>query len=82
MRYGVLNGGKRLRPFLVLQEADCLAWMNTVPAVWVLTIEMVHSYSLIHDDLPAMDDADRRRGKPSFTRPLMMQRPFWPVMHY
>ena len=65
MRYSTLAGGKRLRPFLVLAGAD----MFDVPREWSLptaaAIEMVHTYSLIHDDLPAMDDDDLRRGKPT-----------------
>ncbi len=65
MRYGCLNGGKRLRPFLVMQSAD-LFGVNPDCAVRVAAaVEMVHSYSLIHDDLPAMDDSDLRRGKPT-----------------
>jgi farnesyl diphosphate synthase len=65
MRYGVLNGGKRLRPFLVLQGAKLFGVDEYRARRVGAAIEMVHSYSLIHDDLPAMDDADRRRGKPS-----------------
>lgn len=65
MRYGVLNGGKRLRPFLVMQSAR----MFNVDAICAkrvaAAIEFLHSYSLVHDDLPAMDDADKRRGKAS-----------------
>lgn len=65
MRYGTLNGGKRLRPFLVMEAAslfgvDAMRARRTAAAV-----EFVHCYSLIHDDLPAMDDAELRRGKPS-----------------
>ncbi len=63
MRYGTLAGGKRLRPFMVMQSAKLFnvdpARARRVAAV----IEMIHSYSLIHDDLPSMDDADMRRGK-------------------
>jgi farnesyl diphosphate synthase len=65
MRYATLAGGKRLRPFLVRSSAG----LFDVPAARSLrvgaAIEMVHSYSLIHDDLPAMDDDDLRRGQPS-----------------
>jgi len=65
MRYSALAGGKRLRPFLVLAGAD----MFDVPRDWSLptaaAIEMVHTYSLVHDDLPAMDDDDLRRGQPT-----------------
>lgn len=65
MRHGVLNGGKRLRPFLCIQSAK-LFNVDEARARRVATaIEFVHCYSLIHDDLPAMDDSDLRRGKPS-----------------
>lgn len=65
MRYGTLNGGKRLRPFLVVQ---CAKLFNVDPKRSrrvAAAVEFVHCYSLIHDDLPAMDNADLRRGKPS-----------------
>ncbi len=65
MRYGVLNGGKRLRPFLVLQSAKLFGVDEMRARRVAAAVELLHSYSLIHDDLPAMDDADRRRGKPS-----------------
>lgn len=65
MRYGVLNGGKRLRPFLVIQSAA----LFDIPVEHSLDIacalECVHCYSLIHDDLPAMDNDILRRGKPT-----------------
>jgi len=65
MRYGTLNGGKRLRPFLVM-ETSALFGVDAVRARRVAAaVEFVHCYSLIHDDLPAMDDAQLRRGKPS-----------------
>lgn len=68
MRYGVLNGGKRLRPFLVMQSAK-LFNVDPICAKRVgAAVEFLHCYSLIHDDLPAMDDADKRRGKPSLHR--------------
>ncbi len=68
MRHGVLNGGKRLRPFLVLEiaalfDADGEAALRVAAA-----LECVHCYSLIHDDLPAMDDDDLRRGQPTVHR--------------
>lgn len=68
MRYGVLAGGKRLRPFMVIQSA---ALFNVDPARARRTaaaVEFLHCYSLIHDDLPAMDDSDKRRGKPTVHR--------------
>jgi len=68
MRYALMGGGKRIRPFLVLNSAR----LFDVPEVGALrtaaAIEMVHSYSLVHDDLPAMDNADLRRGRPSVHR--------------
>jgi farnesyl diphosphate synthase len=65
MRYACLNGGKRLRPFLVLQAARLFGVEEARAARVAAAVEMVHSYSLVHDDLPAMDDADLRRGQPS-----------------
>ncbi len=68
MRHGVLNGGKRLRPFLVLESA-ALFDGNTEAALRVAAaLECIHCYSLIHDDLPAMDDDDLRRGQPTVHR--------------
>ena len=65
MRYGILGGGKRLRAFLVRSGAK-LAGADDAGALLVAAaVEMVHGYSLIHDDLPAMDDDDMRRGRPS-----------------
>ncbi|WP_363316771.1 polyprenyl synthetase family protein [uncultured Bartonella sp.] len=65
MRHGVLNGGKRLRPFLVVETARLFdADIETAQCVG-LALEAIHCYSLIHDDLPAMDNDDLRRGKPT-----------------
>ncbi len=65
MRYSFFSGGKRLRPFLVLASAE-LYGVNKKQALRVAAaVECVHCYSLIHDDLPAMDDDDMRRGKPA-----------------
>lgn len=65
MRYSVLSGGKRLRPVMTLEFARLcgLDWHKAVPMGCAL--ELVHTYSLIHDDLPCMDDDDLRRGKPT-----------------
>ena len=65
MRYTTLGGGKRLRPFLVTQSASLfgVAEMNALRTGAAL--ELIHCYSLVHDDLPAMDDDDLRRGKPT-----------------
>jgi geranylgeranyl diphosphate synthase type II len=65
IRYTLLCGGKRLRPLLVLASAQACGGdlERALPAA--CAVEMIHTYSLIHDDLPAMDDDDTRRGKPS-----------------
>ena len=68
MRYSLLAGGKRLRPILVLMSAEACGAepLQAMPAACAL--EMIHTYSLIHDDLPAMDDDDLRRGRPTCHR--------------
>lgn len=65
MRHGVLNGGKRLRPFLVLESAALFGADESAALRVAAALECVHCYSLIHDDLPAMDDDDLRRGQPT-----------------
>lgn len=68
MRYATLGGGKRLRPFLVLQGAQLFSVSRKSALRAAAAIELVHCYSLVHDDLPAMDDDDLRRGKPTVHR--------------
>jgi len=65
MRYSVFAGGKRIRPIMMLAACEAVGGeiRNVLPAA--CAIEMIHSYSLIHDDLPAMDDDDLRRGNPT-----------------
>ena len=65
MRYAVLNGGKRLRGFLVLASADLFAVPRAQSLRAAAAIECMHAYSLVHDDLPAMDDDTLRRGQPT-----------------
>lgn len=65
MRYAALDGGKRLRPFLVVAAADLFGEPKSRSIRVAAAIEMIHCYSLIHDDLPAMDDDDLRRGRPT-----------------
>ncbi len=65
MRYSLLNGGKRVRPVLALACADILGVDKREVLPFALALEMIHTYSLVHDDLPAMDNDDFRRGKPS-----------------
>lgn len=68
MRYGVLGGGKRLRPVLVYAAGRALGAEATALDAPAAAIELIHAYSLIHDDLPAMDDDDMRRGRPTVHR--------------
>src|SRR5262245_53605941 len=65
MRYATMGGGKRLRAFFVLQSGRLFGVDRRVLGRVAAAVECVHSYSLVHDDLPAMDDDDWRRGKPS-----------------
>lgn len=65
MRYGCLGGGKRLRPFLVMRTAALFGVSESRALRTAAAIEFIHCYSLIHDDLPAMDNSDLRRGRPT-----------------
>src|SRR5215475_1696154 len=65
MRYGTLGGGKRFRPFLVIESAALFGVSADQALTVAAALECVHCYSLIHDDLPAMDDDDLRRGQPT-----------------
>jgi len=65
MRYAALGGGKRLRGFLVLEVSSLFGVAEACAARVAASVEMLHAYSLVHDDLPAMDDDDVRRGQPS-----------------
>ena len=65
MRYSVLNGGKRLRPLLVYITGEALGANAPDLDAPAAAVELIHAYSLIHDDLPAMDDDDLRRGRPT-----------------
>ena len=65
MRYASLGGGKRLRPFLVIESAQLFGVTGQAPLRVGCALEMIHCYSLAHDDLPAMDDDDLRRGRPT-----------------
>lgn len=63
--YAVLNGGKRIRPILLLEFYKLLGGTDDCAYNFACALEMIHSYSLVHDDLPCMDNDDFRRGKPS-----------------
>ena len=65
MRYSLVNGGKRIRPVLVLEFAKLCGGREADALAFACAVEYVHTYSLIHDDLPCMDDDDMRRGQPS-----------------
>lgn len=68
MLYAVLDGGKRFRPLLIKASGDLFGIAFEVLLPIAISVELVHAYSLVHDDLPAMDNADTRRGKPSCWR--------------
>ena len=64
-KYSLLAGGKRIRPFIVNEVCRALGGDVNVAVAYGAALEMIHTYSLIHDDLPCMDDDDMRRGKPT-----------------
>jgi farnesyl diphosphate synthase len=68
MRYAVLGGGKRMRGYMVMHTAAMFGVPESQAARVAASVEMLHAYSLVHDDLPCMDDDDLRRGKPSCHR--------------
>ena len=65
MRYGVLDGGKRVRPLLVLAACEAVAGDDVAALRAAVAVELIHAYSLVHDDMPCMDDDVLRRGKPT-----------------
>ena len=65
MRYAVLSGGKRIRPIFTLAACEAVGGKEALVMDAACALEMIHSYSLVHDDLPCMDDDETRRGKPS-----------------
>jgi farnesyl diphosphate synthase len=65
MRYGVLDGGKRLRPLLVLAAAEAVQGAREAALRAAVAVELIHAYSLMHDDMPCMDNDVMRRGKPT-----------------
>lgn len=68
MRYAVFNGGKRVRPLLIYAAGECLEVNEDALDAPAAAIELIHAFSLVHDDLPAMDNDDLRRGKPTVHR--------------
>ncbi len=67
-RYALFGGGKRVRPCLALLSAEAMGGQFDDALPWAAAVEMIHTYSLIHDDLPSMDDDDVRRGRPTVHR--------------
>ena len=65
LRYAVLSGGKRFRPLLVLSAGEAFGGRRETLLPYACAVELIHAYSLVHDDLPCMDDDDLRRGKPT-----------------
>jgi geranylgeranyl diphosphate synthase type II len=65
MRYAVLSGGKRFRPLLALSSGECFGAAQNVVLPFACALELIHNYSLVHDDLPSLDNDDIRRGQPS-----------------
>ena len=65
MRYGVLDGGKRLRPLLVMAACEAVAGSSPAATRAAVAVELIHAYSLVHDDMPCMDNDVLRRGKPT-----------------
>ena len=65
MRYSLLGGGKRIRPILTLAAAEAISGQDNAFLPYAAALELIHTYSLVHDDLPAMDNDDYRRGRPT-----------------
>ncbi len=80
-RYSLLGGGKRIRAVLTLSVCDMLGGEMQTAAQFAAAVEMLHCYSLIHDDLPCMDNDDLRRGRPPATRLLANPLLCWPAMY-
>ena len=80
MEYSLLAGGKRIRPVLVLETCRLCGGDPARALPLACGVEMIHTYSLIHDDLPAMDDDDLRRGRPTTIRCTERPPPSWPEM--
>lgn len=80
MRYSCLGGGKRLRAILAVEACRAVGGDGSQALDFACAVEMIHAYSLVHDDLPAMDNDDYRRGKLANHKVLEKGLPFWPVM--
>ncbi len=79
MRHGALDGGKRLRPLLVVETAALFGVPLEAAITAAAAVECVHCYSLVHDDLPAMDNDDLRRGRPTVHKAFDDATASWPA---
>ena len=79
MRYSLSAGGKRLRPCMLLAAVDLLGGSISDALDFACAVEMIHTYSLIHDDLPGMDNDTMRRGKPTNHMVFGQGQAIWPV---
>ena len=77
MRYSLSAGGKRLRPSMLLAAVELLGGSAEDALDFACAVEMIHTYSLIHDDLPGMDDDTLRRGRPTNHESSAWARPYW-----
>jgi len=82
MEYTLFSNGKRIRPILAITTCEAMGKSCDDILPFACAIEMIHSYSLIHDDLPTMDNDDMRRGKATCHKLLARPLPFWPVMRF
>ena len=79
MRYSLFAGGKRIRPLLALAACEAVGGERAEALPFACALEMIHTFSLIHDDLPAMDDDDLRRGGRPATRCSARRSRSWPA---
>ena len=79
MRYSLFAGGKRIRPLLCMEAARAVSDSPDGVVSAACALELIHTYSLIHDDLPALDNDDYRRGKLTNTKSSAKPWPFWPA---
>ncbi len=82
MKYSLTNGGKRLRQFFVLNLRSAAVWRKKKAIDFACAVEYIHTYSLIHDDLPCMDDDDFRRESQAVIKSSAKQQLFLPEMHF
>ena len=82
MKYGITTGGKRIRGALTIVFCDRLNVSRLESVPFAVALEMIHAYSLVHDDMPEMDNDDYRRGLPSCHKKYGPAMALWPVMAF